>query len=64
MKLSVPDMTCGHCKAAVEKAIIDLDSSADVRVDLPSRTVEVETTAAEGAILNALAAEGYPATLA
>lgn len=62
MKLNVPDMTCGHCKAAVEKAIIDLDSAADVRVDLPSRTVEVTTTAAEGAVLNALKAEGYPAT--
>jgi copper chaperone len=64
MKLNVPDMTCGHCKAAVEKAIIDLDSAADVRVDLPGRTVEVTTTAAESAVLNALLAEGYPATLA
>lgn len=62
MKLNVPDMTCGHCKAAVEKAIAALDASADVRVDLTGRTVEVTTTAAETAVIAALKAEGYPAT--
>jgi copper chaperone len=63
MKLSIPDMTCGHCKAAVERAIIDIDSRADVIVDLGAKTAEVRTTAAEGAVLNALAAEGYPAAV-
>ena len=24
MKLSIPDMSCGHCKASVERTIIDL----------------------------------------
>jgi len=63
MKLSIPDMTCGHCKATVERTIIDIDSTADVEVDLERRTARVETTAPAEAILNALKAEGYPAAV-
>lgn len=61
MKLSIPDMTCGHCKAVVERTIIDLDSNADVVVDIAAHTAEIATTAAPEAILTALKAEGYPA---
>jgi copper chaperone len=64
MKLAIPDMTCGHCKATVERTIIDIDSGADVTVDLASHTATVKTTAPAEAILNALKAEGYPAMLA
>lgn len=63
MKLSIPDMSCGHCKAVIEKTIIDLDSAADVAVDLANRTANITTTLSEGAVLNALSAEGYPATV-
>lgn len=63
MKLAIPDMSCGHCKATVERTIIDLDSGADVIVDLETRTAVVKTTAAPQAILTALKAEGYPATV-
>lgn len=64
MKLSVPDMSCGHCKATVEKAIAAVDQSARVEVDLTTRTVDVTGTAATEALLKALAEEGYPATVA
>ncbi len=63
MKLSIPDMTGEESKATVERAIIDIDSAADVIVDLDAKTAEVRTTAAEGAILNALRAGGYPAAV-
>lgn len=63
MKLSIPDMSCGHCKAVVERTIIELDSGADVIVDLGSRTVEVTTTAAPQALVQALEAQGYPAKI-
>ncbi|MCX8508809.1 MAG: heavy-metal-associated domain-containing protein [Rhodobacteraceae bacterium] len=58
MKLSIPDMSCGHCRATVEKTL----AAQGVRgvIDLPGRTVEVEG-AAPPALLAALAAEGYPA---
>lgn len=61
MKLSIPDMSCGHCKATVEKTIRAVEEGATVSVDLAAREAEVTTGAAPGAILAALAAEGYPA---
>ena len=61
MKFSIPDMTCGHCKAVVERTIIDLDSSADVVVDLSAHTADVRTTAPAEAIIGALKTEGYDA---
>lgn len=62
MRFSVPDMTCGHCKAAVEKAVASVDPAARVRVDLASREVEVESQAPAPAVIAALAAAGYSAT--
>jgi len=40
MTFTVPDMTCGHCKAAVETAIADAGGRATV--DLAQKTVTVE----------------------
>ncbi len=61
--LSVPEMSCGHCKAAIEKAIGNLDPQAQVQVDLESKTVKVETVADDPALLAALKEEGYEATI-
>lgn len=61
MKLSIPDMSCGHCKATVERTIHAVDEEATVSVDLASREAEVTAKTAAEAILAALAAEGYPA---
>ncbi len=63
-KLKVPEMSCGHCKAAVEKAVASVDAQAKVDVDLENRTVQVETTAANDALIAALKEEGYEATVA
>ncbi|MFZ5710827.1 MAG: heavy-metal-associated domain-containing protein [Pseudomonadota bacterium] len=63
MKFSIPGMTDARHRAAVEKTIIDLDSHADVSVDLHARTAAVRTTAPAEAILNALVAQGFPASL-
>ncbi len=62
--LKVPEMSCGHCKAAVEKAVASVDAQARVYVDLENRTVEVETSAGNGALIAALKEEGYEATVA
>ena len=61
-KLNIPDMTCGHCKAAVEKAVTGVDAAAKVAVDLDTRTVEIDSNADLAAILAALKEEGYEAT--
>ncbi|WP_112309995.1 heavy-metal-associated domain-containing protein [Pseudogemmobacter bohemicus] len=47
-RLSVPDMSCGHCKASVEAVLKPIASS--VEVDLTAREVRVEGVAAEAAV--------------
>ncbi|WP_376874843.1 heavy-metal-associated domain-containing protein [Albirhodobacter sp. R86504] len=58
MILSVPNMTCGHCKKAVEAAIEEVGARA--HVDLEEREVEVSGLP-EATVLAALKAAGYPA---
>ncbi len=59
-KLSVPDMSCGHCKASVLSALTPLASA--VSVDLDKREVSVEGAADTRGLIAALAAIGFPAT--
>ena len=62
--LNVPGMNCGHCRAAVEQAIASVDSAATPQVDLGNKTVSLESHASDQEIVDALAAKGYPATVA
>ena len=41
LRYSVPDMTCGHCAQAIEKAVKSVDPQAEVAVDLTSKEVTV-----------------------
>lgn len=59
--LSVPDMTCGHCKASVEAALATVPGVAKVAVDLTSHRVDVEGAAAPDAMVRALDEIGFPA---
>ena len=63
-KLSIPDMSCGHCKATVEKTLKTLDPDASLDFDMPARTVAVQSTAAVDAMRTALKAAGYEAAAA
>ena len=63
MKLSIPDMSCGHCKAVVEQTIAAQDARATVSVDLATRQVDVTSSVGAKILLAALAAEGYPAAV-
>ncbi len=62
--LSVPDMTCGHCAMVITRTL----AAAGVPkpgLDLKARKVTLSADEAQlPAILEALAAEGYPATKA
>jgi copper chaperone len=62
--LSVPDMSCGHCKSTVEAALGQVPQAGEVRVDLNTRKVEVTGPAPAEALLQALDAAGYPASVA
>ncbi len=63
-KLMVPEMSCGHCKAVIEKAVAGVDADARVSVDLENRTVSIESSIADAALIDALKAGGYEATVA
>jgi copper chaperone len=58
-KYKVPDMSCGHCVATIEKAIRALDSNAAVACDLDRKEVSVTTSVAPERIADALAQVGY-----
>ncbi len=59
--LSVPDMTCGHCKSSVEAALAPLGSQ--IVVDLAHRTVTLESSAQTDHLIVALLEVGFPATV-
>ncbi len=61
-KYSVPEMSCGHCTSAIEGAVKALDANASVKPDLDTRTVEIEASVDQAAILAAMKGEGYEAT--
>ncbi|MCB2129021.1 MAG: heavy-metal-associated domain-containing protein [Rhodobacteraceae bacterium] len=63
MKLSIPDMSCGHCENAIRRALTSLDASARLQVDFASHSAELATSAPSAAVLAALEAEGYPSRL-
>jgi len=55
----VQGMSCGHCVNAVTQAVRSVDPQADVKVDLPSGKVEVQSGQDRGAIARAIEEEGY-----
>lgn len=61
--LSVPDMTCGHCKASVAAALEPLAGVQSVMVDLTKREVVVTGTATDTALLTTLDEIGFPAAV-
>lgn len=56
MIFSVPDMSCGHCKAAIETAVAGAGGRA--HVDLPQKRVTVEGLDTERA-QSVLSAAGF-----
>jgi copper chaperone len=62
--LSVPDMSCNHCKATVESALGAVADTGTVRVDLTTRQVEVSGPAHASTLIRALDEAGYAASVA
>lgn len=61
---SVPDVSCGHCKMAIERAVGAMDGVDRVEVDVERKSVSIdfdETVTNEEAILATMKEEGYPA---
>ena len=60
MKFYLPNMSCGGCARGVTRAIEKVDAEAKVHVDLDSKWVEVESSAAAADLAAALTAADFP----
>ena len=60
ISFQVNDMTCGHCVSTITKALKAEDAGAQVRFDLASHRVDIESGEADAAELSeAIKAAGY-----
>ncbi len=60
--LSVPEISCGHCKSSIEGAVAPLDGVDKVEVHIDERTVDLDydgTDATFNAIVAAIEEQGY-----
>ena len=60
---SVPDVSCGHCKSAIESALRPVEGVAQAAVDVEARTVTVSydgATVSRDRLISHLANAGYP----
>jgi copper chaperone CopZ len=58
---TVPGISCGHCKAAIEGEVGGLDGVESVLVDIDARTVAVVGSAPDEAVRAAIVEAGYEA---
>jgi copper chaperone len=55
----VPDISCGHCKSAIEGELGKLEGVSGAVVDVEAKTVTVDGLVAEEAITKAISDAGY-----
>lgn len=60
IELTLPDMTCGHCAKTVTATVQQVDPAAQLKIDLPSHKVVIESNQPSQAFVAALTEEGYP----
>lgn len=63
MKLHIENMTCGSCAKHVTTTVLSIDPAAIVNIDLPTKTVEIESKKSAELFISALKEEEYLATL-
>ena len=62
MELNVKGMTCGHCEAAVARAVKNAAPQAEVAVDRSRAWVRISGTADADDVMNAIRAVGFDVT--
>lgn len=55
----VDDMSCGHCVAAITRAVKEADAGATVQVDLATHRVSVESSVDQKTIGDVIREAGY-----
>ncbi|MGM9485354.1 heavy-metal-associated domain-containing protein [Roseateles sp. NT4] len=56
----LPDMSCGHCVAAITEALKAADDQARIDIDREARTASVESALPRATLAAALTEAGYP----
>lgn len=56
----LPDMSCGHCVAAITEALKGADAQAVVSIDRDSKTADVGSILPREALVAVLTEAGYP----
>jgi copper chaperone CopZ len=56
---TVPDISCAHCKDAIEGAVSQVSGVSRAEVTVATKTVEVDGDAADADIRAAIEAAGY-----
>ena len=59
MRFSVPEMSCGHCKSAIETAVKTVDPVAKIDFDMENRIVEIESGVDDVSLQSAISTAGY-----
>jgi copper chaperone len=59
LQFTVPNMACSACGDTITTAIKTLDRAAIVQADPKTKQVQVETSASETAVKEAITAAGY-----
>ena len=57
---TLPDMSCGHCVAAITEALKAADAQAGVQIDRQARTAEVDSALPRETLVAVLTEAGYP----
>ena len=61
LQLRVPDMMCDGCARSITAAVHRVDPRAQVSADPAAKTVKIDSEASRQAVIDALAAAGFPA---
>ncbi len=59
-EFQLPDMSCGHCRAAITEALKGADEQAEVQVSLEQKTVQVQSHLSRDQLAEVLTEAGYP----
>ena len=59
-RFNLPDMSCGHCVAAITEALKAADALARVEIDREARTADVDSALPRATLAAVLTEAGYP----
>ena len=60
----VEDMSCGHCAGAITRAVKEVDSNAEVAVEIDAKRVSITSKLSPEALAEAITEAGYSPVVA